>query len=184
MLPPPTHPPTLAASSQCCNRLSPPPLPKIHEHLPTHVRTHTGVYAGGIESAGDLVQTGRARPDDFRLLAGYTGWGAAQLRQEVADGAWWVVAASSELIKECLKGACALRCAAREARSMLERAHTHPAAFGFRKATCRPSPSLLAGPAETTTNPAPLPHHREKDDIRQNCYDRILRHAGIRHNAV
>lgn len=63
------------------------------------------MYAGGIESAGDLVQTGRARPDDFRLLAGYTGWGAAQLRQEVAEGAWWVVAASSELIKECLKGA-------------------------------------------------------------------------------
>ena len=63
-----------------------------------------GVYAGGVESASELVRGGEAEPGDFRLLAGYSGWGAGQLRQELRDGTWWVVAASPDLTLDLLRG--------------------------------------------------------------------------------
>ena len=35
-----------------------------------------GVYAGGVESAADLVLRGELEAGEFRLLAGYSGVGA------------------------------------------------------------------------------------------------------------
>lgn len=61
-----------------------------------------GVYAGGVESASELVRQRQAAPQEFRLLAGYSGWGPWQLQSELASGLWWVVAASPELTLELL----------------------------------------------------------------------------------
>lgn len=40
-----------------------------------------GVFAGGVESASELVRRGEASPKDFMLLSGYSGWGPGQLQQ-------------------------------------------------------------------------------------------------------
>jgi putative AlgH/UPF0301 family transcriptional regulator len=68
------------------------------------MRILDGVYAGGVDSAIDLVRRGAAPAGDFRLLAGYSGWGPGQLEREVEEGSWWVVAASPALIHACLSG--------------------------------------------------------------------------------
>ena len=39
------------------------------------------------------VETVAAGVVDLRVFAGYAGWGAEQLREEVAEGSWYVVAA-------------------------------------------------------------------------------------------
>lgn len=63
-----------------------------------------GVYAGGVENASELVNEGLARPDEFRLLAGYSGWEPYQLAQEVEEGSWFVVSASPDIILGCIRG--------------------------------------------------------------------------------
>lgn len=63
-----------------------------------------GVYAGGVESAADLVLQGRIDPSEFRLLAGYSGWEPYQLSEEIRQGAWHVISASSDVILGCIKG--------------------------------------------------------------------------------
>lgn len=68
------------------------------------MRIVNGVYAGGVESASELIRQRKAAPEEFCLLAGYSGWGPGQLSMEIADGAWYVVAASDSLILECLRG--------------------------------------------------------------------------------
>ncbi len=67
------------------------------------MRIIDGVYAGGVESASELIRLGLARPEEFKLLAGYSGWGPGQLEREIESGSWWVVAASHALILECLQ---------------------------------------------------------------------------------
>ncbi|KAF6259946.1 hypothetical protein COO60DRAFT_947191 [Scenedesmus sp. NREL 46B-D3] len=57
-----------------------------------------GVYYGGLPAAVDLVHSGLAKPEDFKLLLGMTGWSPGQLEQEIASGAWWVVAAGQGLV--------------------------------------------------------------------------------------
>lgn len=63
-----------------------------------------GVYAGGVESAADLVLQGQVNPSEFRLLAGYSGWEPYQLSEEIRQGAWHVISASSDVILGCIKG--------------------------------------------------------------------------------
>lgn len=63
-----------------------------------------GVYAGGVESAAELVLQGRIDPSEFRLLAGYSGWEPYQLSEEIRQGAWHVISASSDVILGCIKG--------------------------------------------------------------------------------
>lgn len=41
----------------------------------------------------DLEQDAADPVEHVRVFAGYAGWSAGQLEQEVADGAWWVVEA-------------------------------------------------------------------------------------------
>ena len=67
------------------------------------MRIIDGIYAGGVEAASDLVRRGEAAPSEFRLLAGYSGWGPGQLAREIAEGSWYVVAASHALILQCLQ---------------------------------------------------------------------------------
>jgi putative AlgH/UPF0301 family transcriptional regulator len=63
-----------------------------------------GVYAGGVESAADLVLRGELEAGEFRLLAGYSGWEPYQLSEEIMHGAWHVISASSDVILGCIKG--------------------------------------------------------------------------------
>lgn len=63
-----------------------------------------GVYAGGVESAAELVLQGAVDPSEFRLLAGYSGWEPYQLATEIQNGAWHVISASSDVINGCIKG--------------------------------------------------------------------------------
>lgn len=72
-------------------------------HCPRRPSPLQGVFAGGVESASELVRRGEASPQDFMLLAGYSGWGAQQLQQELQAGTWLVVAASQAVITDCLQ---------------------------------------------------------------------------------
>ncbi len=39
------------------------------------------MFAGGVESAAELVRRREADPREFMLLAGYSGWGPWQLQR-------------------------------------------------------------------------------------------------------
>ena len=91
--------PGRALLSVCAQRARPgdsplPPLPPPPQ----------GVYAGGVESASELVRSRQAVPGEFKLLAGYSGWGPWQLAGEMDAGTWWAVAASQDLILDILTG--------------------------------------------------------------------------------
>ncbi len=43
---------------------------------------------GGLPDAIRLVGAGIARPSDFQLVLGMSGWAAGQLRDEIAAGYW------------------------------------------------------------------------------------------------
>jgi putative transcriptional regulator len=62
-----------------------------------------GIYAGGVESATELVLAGHVERDEFRLLAGYSGWEPYQLAEEIRQGAWHVISASRDVILGCIK---------------------------------------------------------------------------------
>lgn len=62
-----------------------------------------GIYAGGVESATELVLAGHVARDEFRLLAGYSGWEPYQLAEEIRQGAWHVISASRDVILGCIK---------------------------------------------------------------------------------
>ena len=65
-----------------------------------------GIYTGGLAHANELVQAGRARAREFRLLAGYMHWHEGSLHAEVARGDWWLVAASREYLLSLVRGEC------------------------------------------------------------------------------
>lgn len=45
-----------------------------------------GVYSGGLQHANALVKAGQVAVHRFKLMAGYMGWEAGQLRREVTSG--------------------------------------------------------------------------------------------------
>lgn len=55
------------------------------------------LFTGGLPDALKLVQAGLAKPHDFSLVLGMSGWGPKQLISEVNSGMWHCVAASSDL---------------------------------------------------------------------------------------
>ncbi|PNW80101.1 hypothetical protein CHLRE_08g377950v5 [Chlamydomonas reinhardtii] len=57
-----------------------------------------GMYMGGLPDAIRLVSAGIARPSDFQLVLGMSGWAAGQLRDEIAAGYWHVISASPDLV--------------------------------------------------------------------------------------
>ncbi len=50
------------------------------------------------------MNKGLLPPEKVRFFSGYSGWGPGQLTWEVEVGSWWVAAASSTLVQECLSG--------------------------------------------------------------------------------
>jgi putative transcriptional regulator len=57
---------------------------------------HSVVLPGGICWGGDietllrLLRDGKARPDEVRFFAGYSGWGTDQLREELKENTWLI----------------------------------------------------------------------------------------------
>jgi putative AlgH/UPF0301 family transcriptional regulator len=117
------------------------------------MRIIDGVYAGGVESASELIKLGLARPEEFKLLAGYSGWGPHQLEREIASGSWWVVAASHTLVLDCLR----------------ETAVLNPA-----------NSSVVNGrDTSTTTTSGVAAGSRGQDDVKLRCWKKVLDAAGI-----
>lgn len=56
-------------------------------------------YAHGLQQAADLTSQDKIL-HDFRFYVGYAGWDFNQLKDEIAEGFWWVAACSPDLIKE------------------------------------------------------------------------------------
>jgi putative AlgH/UPF0301 family transcriptional regulator len=56
------------------------------------------LFTGGLPDALKLVQAGLAKPHDFNLVLGMSGWGPKQLINEVNNGMWHCVAASPDLV--------------------------------------------------------------------------------------
>lgn len=56
-------------------------------------------YAHGLQQAADLTSQDKLL-NDFRFYVGYAGWDFNQLKDEIAEGFWWVAACSPELLKE------------------------------------------------------------------------------------
>ena len=56
------------------------------------------LFTGGLPDALKLVQAGLAKPHDFSLVLGMSGWGPRQLLNEVNNGMWHCVAASPDLV--------------------------------------------------------------------------------------
>lgn len=65
-----------------------------------------GIRVATVADAAAAVQAGRARPEEFRFFAQYSGWGPGQLQGECKRGVWFVSAASSPLAldEELAKG--------------------------------------------------------------------------------
>ena len=57
-----------------------------------------GVFAGGVESAAELVRRREADPREFMLLAGYSGWGPWQLQR--VSGRRWGLAAAGQVVPQ------------------------------------------------------------------------------------
>ena len=63
----------------------------------------SGVFAGGLQGALDLVQAGEAAPADFRFFLGCMAWGPGELEDELKQGLWHTAAVSRNLVlKQCV----------------------------------------------------------------------------------
>lgn len=59
--------------------------------IPNSVEISQGIYWGGdFELTKNLLNAGRISPQNIRFFLGYSGWGAHQLENELADQAWIV----------------------------------------------------------------------------------------------
>jgi putative transcriptional regulator len=57
-----------------------------------------GLFTGGLQSSVRLISDGICTQDDFSLLAGYTGWQAGQLDDEIKRSAWIPISCCPELV--------------------------------------------------------------------------------------
>jgi hypothetical protein len=62
-----------------------------------------GVYYGGLPSAVDLVRSGLARPEDFRLLLGMTG---GEFLYRLYIYSFFCASAAVELVRSRLASGC------------------------------------------------------------------------------
>ena len=63
-----------------------------------------GLYVGGLEDINKLARVGQIQADDLQVLVGCAAWNPGQLRNEMWLGAWHVLAASNNILHECLFG--------------------------------------------------------------------------------
>lgn len=80
-------------------------LHNIPERIPGGREVAENLYLGGeIEMLGDWMAENQAQgagEDCVALYVGYTGWGAGQLDQELAEGTWLVLPGQNRLPFEC-----------------------------------------------------------------------------------
>ncbi|GBF99958.1 hypothetical protein Rsub_12651 [Raphidocelis subcapitata] len=56
-----------------------------------------GIRVCTVGAAAAAVRAGKARPEEFRFFAQYSGWGPGQLQRECKAGVWYVASVSSQL---------------------------------------------------------------------------------------
>jgi len=62
-----------------------------HDYLEDSKEISDGLYWGGnYDQLQELARTGQINPSDFRFFIGYSGWGAAQLEEEIEANSWIV----------------------------------------------------------------------------------------------
>ena len=80
-------------------------LHNIPELIPGGSAVPEGLFLGGkIESLGDWMAENQgqgATQKSLALFVGYSGWGAGQLDQELAEGSWLVLPGEKSLPFEC-----------------------------------------------------------------------------------
>ena len=57
-----------------------------------------GVYVGGSEELMEEVRVNRFNPKHALFIKGHSAWVPGQLSREIADGVWYIAAASSDFI--------------------------------------------------------------------------------------
>ena len=62
------------------------------------------LYLGGFDSINKLLRLGKVQTDEAQVLVGCSAWTAGQLHDEVRAGCWYVLAASSSFLQECIFG--------------------------------------------------------------------------------
>jgi putative transcriptional regulator len=68
--------------------------------VPDAIQVIDGVYSGGLMGAMAAVRDGEMESSRVKFFAGYSGWMAGQLDQEIADGTWLVGASSPEYVTD------------------------------------------------------------------------------------
>jgi putative transcriptional regulator len=72
----------------------------LHPERIGGTRVVPGVAMGGFNEARLALLQGRMERDECRFFTRYSGWGAGQLADEVAQGVWFVAACSANVILE------------------------------------------------------------------------------------
>lgn len=63
----------------------------LGEKVKGSLKISDGLYLGGdLKIITRLIETKRVKPSEFRLFAGYSGWGPNQLNQEIKEKSWIV----------------------------------------------------------------------------------------------
>jgi putative transcriptional regulator len=57
-------------------------------------------WSGDFESVKSLLSIGTIKSEDIRFFIGYSGWGAGQLGNELAQNTWFVSDINSEVLFE------------------------------------------------------------------------------------
>lgn len=63
-----------------------------------------GLHVGGLEDINRLSRLGQIETGDVQVLVGCTAWNPGQLQKEIWLGCWNVLAASNDVLHECLFG--------------------------------------------------------------------------------
>lgn len=79
-------------------------LPAMFQLLQSVTWSKQGLHVGGLEDSNRLSRLGQIQADDVQVLVGCAAWSPGQLRNEIWLGCWHVLAASSDVLHECLFG--------------------------------------------------------------------------------
>lgn len=63
-----------------------------------------GLYLGGFESVNNLFRLGQVKTHQAQILVGCSAWMPGQLQDEMRAGCWYVMAASSHFLHQCIFG--------------------------------------------------------------------------------